>query len=133
MAPSTNTNAGPRPVRSTAMAVPSFDRIFFIARLLLYPDVERARARSTRPRPNWLGYRIDRMHVAILSARTGWHTDELCRALAEHGHAGVVLPYEKLVGRLPGGLSRQPAGLSLQPEGLWSETVPILEADAVLA
>ncbi len=66
------------------------------------------------------------MHVAILSARTGWHTDELCRALAEHGHAGVVLPYEKLVGRLPGGLSRQPGGLS-------SESVPILEADAVLA
>ena len=59
------------------------------------------------------------MHVAILSARTGWHTDELCRALAEHGHAGVVLPYEKLVGRVPG--------------GLFSESVPILEADAVLA
>lgn len=66
------------------------------------------------------------MNVAILSARTGWHTDELCRALADYGHAGVVLPYEKLVGRLPGGLSRQPPGLS-------SETVPILEADAVLA
>jgi RimK family alpha-L-glutamate ligase len=66
------------------------------------------------------------MHVAILSARTGWHTDELCRALAEHGHAGVVLPYEKLVGRLPGGLSRLPGGLS-------SESVPIFEADAVLA
>jgi RimK family alpha-L-glutamate ligase len=59
------------------------------------------------------------VHVAILSARTGWHTDELCRALADHGHAGVVLSYEQLVGRLPGGLS--------------SESVPILEADAVLA
>jgi RimK family alpha-L-glutamate ligase len=59
------------------------------------------------------------VHVAILSARTGWHTDELCRALADHGHTGVVLPYEKLVGRVPGGLS--------------SEAVPILEADAVLA
>jgi len=66
------------------------------------------------------------VHVAILSARTGWHTDELCRALAEYGHAGVVLPYEKLVGRVPGGLSRLPGGLS-------SESVPILEADAVLA
>jgi RimK family alpha-L-glutamate ligase len=66
------------------------------------------------------------MHVAILSARTGWHTDELCRALAEHGHAGVVLPYEKLIGRLPGGLSRLAGGLS-------SESVPIFEADAVLA
>jgi RimK family alpha-L-glutamate ligase len=65
------------------------------------------------------------MHVAILSARTGRHTDQLCRALAEHGHAGVVLPYEKLVGRLPGGLSRSP--------GMSSENVPILEADAVLA
>jgi RimK family alpha-L-glutamate ligase len=59
------------------------------------------------------------VNVAILSARTGWHTDELCRALADNGHTGVVLPYEKLVGRVPGGLS--------------SETVPILEADAVLA
>jgi len=59
------------------------------------------------------------VNVAILSARTGWHTDELCRALADRGHTGVVLPYEKLVGRLPGGLS--------------SESVPILEADAVLA
>lgn len=66
------------------------------------------------------------MNVAILSARTGWHTDELCRALADQGHAGVVLPYEKLVARLPGGLSRQPGGLS-------SESVPVLEADAVLA
>lgn len=59
------------------------------------------------------------MHIAILSARTGWHTDELCRALADHGHTGVVLPYEQLVARIPGGLS--------------SEAVPILEADAVLA
>jgi RimK family alpha-L-glutamate ligase len=59
------------------------------------------------------------VNVAIVSARTGWHTDELCRALSDYGHAGVVLPYEQLVGRLPGGLS--------------SESVPILEADAVLA
>jgi RimK family alpha-L-glutamate ligase len=73
------------------------------------------------------------VHVAILSARSGWHTDELCRALAEHGHAGVVLPYEKLVARMPGGPSRLPNGLSPQPGGLWSEHVPILEADAVLA
>ena len=68
-----------------------------------------------------------------MSARTGWHTDELCRALAEHGHAGVVLPYEKLVARFPGGLSRQPVGLSREPGGLSSDSVPIFEADAVLA
>jgi RimK family alpha-L-glutamate ligase len=63
------------------------------------------------------------MHVAILSARTGWHTDELCRALAERGHVGAVLPYEGLVARLGGS----------HEGGLSSTGVPILEADAVLA
>lgn len=40
------------------------------------------------------------MRVVILSARTGWHTDELCRALASRGHEPRVLPYEGLVARL---------------------------------
>src|SRR5687767_10391103 len=40
------------------------------------------------------------MNVVILSARTGWHTDELCRALAERGHAGRVAPYESLRARI---------------------------------
>ena len=40
------------------------------------------------------------VRVAILAARQGWHTDELCRALAERGHEGHVLPYERLVARL---------------------------------
>ncbi len=40
------------------------------------------------------------MKVAILAARQGWHTDELCRALAERGHAGQVLPYDALVTHL---------------------------------
>ena len=39
------------------------------------------------------------MHVVILNAGTGWHTDDLCRALAERGHTGQVLPYEGLVAR----------------------------------
>jgi RimK family alpha-L-glutamate ligase len=65
------------------------------------------------------------MQIVILSARTGWHTDELCRALAERGHIGVVLPYEGLVARL-GGPGRTSVGLS-------SEQAPILTADAVLA
>ncbi len=42
------------------------------------------------------------MKVAILAARQGWHTDELCRALAERGHAGQVLPYDALVTHLGG-------------------------------
>src|SRR6266404_9617268 len=44
------------------------------------------------------------VRVAILSARQGggWHTDQLCRALAERGHEGCVLPYEGLVSRFGG-------------------------------
>src|SRR5439155_555246 len=40
------------------------------------------------------------MRIAILAARQGWHTAELCRALAARGHEGRVLPYEALVARL---------------------------------
>jgi RimK family alpha-L-glutamate ligase len=37
------------------------------------------------------------MQVLILSARTGWHIDELCRALTARGHQPRVAPYEALV------------------------------------
>jgi len=40
------------------------------------------------------------VHVPVLSARTGWHTDELLRALAARGHTGTVVPYESLVARI---------------------------------
>ena len=30
------------------------------------------------------------MNIVILSARTGWHTDELCRALQERGRGTVA-------------------------------------------
>jgi RimK family alpha-L-glutamate ligase len=43
------------------------------------------------------------VRVAILAAREGWHTAELCRALAARGYEGRVLPYEGLVGRLGAG------------------------------
>ncbi len=61
------------------------------------------------------------MQVAILSARTGWHTDELCRALAAQGHVATVLPYEGLRSRF---------GTSV---ALTSDGTPLLAADAVLA
>ncbi len=51
-----------------------------------------------------------RMRVAILAARPGWHTDELCRALAERGHEGRVLPYETLVARFGGAQAGLAAG-----------------------
>jgi RimK family alpha-L-glutamate ligase len=65
------------------------------------------------------------MRVAILSARPGWHTDQLCRALAERRHTGRVLPYEGLVARLGA-----PHGVAA---GLSSGTATLLDADAVLA
>ena len=40
------------------------------------------------------------MRVAILAAREGWHTAELCRALTERQCEPSVLSYEGLVGRL---------------------------------
>ena len=64
------------------------------------------------------------MRVAILSARTGWHTDELCRAFADRGHTAGVLAYEGLVAQLG------PPGTA---GALTTGGEEILEAAAVLA
>jgi RimK family alpha-L-glutamate ligase len=64
------------------------------------------------------------VHVPILSARTGWHTDALLRALTERGHSGAVVPYEALVARI---------GPSSTNPGLASESAQLLSADAILA
>ena len=37
------------------------------------------------------------MRLAVLAARTGWHTQQLEQAAAARGHYAVVLPYEGLV------------------------------------
>jgi RimK family alpha-L-glutamate ligase len=71
------------------------------------------------------------MNVVILSARTGWHTDELCRALAARQHTSVVLPYERLLARL--GVTGSPGCQSRATGELSSESASILDADAVLA
>jgi RimK family alpha-L-glutamate ligase len=71
------------------------------------------------------------MRAVILSARTGWHTDELCRALGERGHVGVVLPYEGLVARL--GAVGEACLETRRQSGLASADVPIFDADAVFA
>ena len=72
------------------------------------------------------------MRVVILSARTGWHTDELIRALTERGHLAAVLPYEGLVARI--GRRDVEAGLQARHDAsLTSEQLSILDADAVLA
>jgi len=65
------------------------------------------------------------MQVVILNAGSGWHTDDLCRALAERGHTGRVLPYDRLVARLGTGRG--------VVRGLSNGSNEILDADAVLA
>ena len=64
------------------------------------------------------------MLVPILSARTGWHTDELNRALAERGHTGAVIAYESVVARV--GPRTATSSLAAAPREL-------LDAPAVLA
>src|SRR5262245_25774801 len=66
------------------------------------------------------------MRVVILSARTGWHTDELTRALTGRGHLAAVVPYEDLTAKV--GVS-----LPVSPARLTSEQISVLDADAVLA
>jgi len=65
------------------------------------------------------------MQVVILNAGSGWHTDDLCRALAERGHTGRVLPYDQLVARLGTGRG--------VVRGLSNGSNEILDADAVVA
>ncbi len=64
------------------------------------------------------------MRVAILSATTGWHTDELCEALRTHGQDSNVVPYEGLVAAM---------GRTDRRSTLSSEAASLLDADAVLA
>ena len=76
------------------------------------------------------------MNVVILSARSGWHTDELCRALAERGHVGRVAQYESLQARIGASNAGGRAGPPLRPEDLQvrlDETMSVFDADAVLA
>jgi len=64
---------------------------------------------------------LEIVYVAILSARTGWHTDELVRALTSRGHAGSIVPYESVLARLG------------RTTSLRAEAEALFEADAVLA
>ena len=70
------------------------------------------------------------MRVVILSARTGWQTDELIRALTARGHLAALVPYEGLTARVGG--SGLPASTTASAR-LTSEQISLLDADAVLA
>ena len=65
------------------------------------------------------------MKIAVLSTRSGWHTDELQRAIHERGHQPILLPYESLVARLGSRARGAPK--------LGADTPDLFECDAVLA
>jgi RimK family alpha-L-glutamate ligase len=70
------------------------------------------------------------MRVVVLSARTGWHTDELIRALTARGHLAAVVSYEGLTARIAEAGRFVEAGLQTH---LASDQISLLDADVVLA
>jgi RimK family alpha-L-glutamate ligase len=62
------------------------------------------------------------MRVTILSARTGWHTDQLCRALLARGATAQLLTYESLVARL--GRPSRTAALDIDAEAVLARIIP---------
>jgi RimK family alpha-L-glutamate ligase len=73
------------------------------------------------------------MHVAILSARSGWHTDELTRAIAARGHSSRVVKYEQLTACIGRRSLKAGAEAPSHVQTLRSGPEELLEADAVLA
>ncbi len=65
------------------------------------------------------------MKIAVLSTRSGWHTDELQRAIHERGHQPLLLPYESLVARLGAHPDDAPK--------LGADAADLFACDAVLA
>jgi RimK family alpha-L-glutamate ligase len=61
------------------------------------------------------------VRIAVLAARTGWHTEQLERAASVRGHSATVLPYEGLVAEI---------GPS---SGLQSRSIHLDDMDLVLA
>ena len=74
------------------------------------------------------------MNIVILSARSGWHTDELSRALAVRGAEAHVMAYDRLVARIapPAGTLRS-TPLGADGESPSTAFPSVLAADAVLA
>ncbi len=66
------------------------------------------------------------MHVTLLSAREGWHTDELRRAMGERGLDSSVRAYETLVARIghrSGGVSAGPP-LGIDSDAVLARIIP---------
>ena len=61
------------------------------------------------------------MEIAVLAARTGWHTQQLERAALARGSRATILPYEGLLARIG------------PDSGLLSRSIELDRVDAVLA
>lgn len=73
------------------------------------------------------------MRVVILSSRSGWHSDELCRALAERGCEAHVLAYERLAAAIGKAATLRAAPAVPQPPSRAAlSPLTVLDADAVL-
>jgi RimK family alpha-L-glutamate ligase len=75
------------------------------------------------------------VNVVILSARTGWHTDELRRALSERHCRSHVLAYERLaaaIGDASASLRSAPS-VPVPPSRADLADLSVLDADAVMA
>src|SRR5204862_7378559 len=88
--------------------------------------------RCSRREPPW-GVHLT-VRVAILAARQGggWHTDQLCRALAGRGHEGRVLPYEALVAHLGGAGTASGVAAAGEDIGGWAAGVAGLHTAGAL-
>jgi RimK family alpha-L-glutamate ligase len=67
------------------------------------------------------------VHVVILSARSGWHTDQLRHALTERGHTSDLAAYESIVARIGFGSRtglRIGAGESRTPDAVLARIIP---------
>jgi RimK family alpha-L-glutamate ligase len=70
------------------------------------------------------------LRIPVLSARSGWHVDELLRALRERGYEGVEVRYEGIVGRY--GRSENGHSESIRSRTIFSDGVRLDEAPVVL-
>jgi len=80
------------------------------------------------------------MRVVIVSARSGWHTNELIRAFTERGHLAALVPYEGLTARFRSSHVEADLQARMVPSAeaglqtrLTSEQISLLDADVVLA
>jgi RimK family alpha-L-glutamate ligase len=72
------------------------------------------------------------VNIVIVSARAGWHIDELCAAVAARGHAGHVVAYEHLLAGVGGARASLRSSAAPLREPLGADAISVFDAHAVL-